>query len=848
VTAILEAREGKGENIEAKYLPPIPDKFEPHDPPTPGEKELMSDGKPITRPRRPGEEYRDERDAFKTDLPMYELHVNNNTTYPFMATPKGIATFSLNDVHGVDEPTVELHWLVAHDRGAGRSALELMMRSADKHGVTVQGYAVPLSAVAGKTMTVAQLEKFYEGFGFKTVGRRDKDGFKKIVRKPQKVIGDKGEWNEEKHERVPKGEGGGGRFGTVGIPKVWQNAKAIAALMGKKMPRPSEEMDEPEEPKLKLDPKAVDVGGDAWNKETAIRLESEYQTVRPALEEMLDGYERGVDEDMEGSHTPDKDEQPTNNAWDEPDEDEDDDVDPGEYEGIPEPSEWDLLTEDAQNQIESEYYDKALTDYIESENNSWQESGGALDQAKSEIADDPAEFVEDTLNEYMNRAEDIAGDLQKHKEGTISGWDAVRAPDGSQLFTAKNLAQAITLNYDSDGEGSGKLKIEFDDELLHGLRSDFDDPDQKSLDVGEKDYSKLLTNEMRIEISTVLKGEFDDVAESKAGELEPPDFTDQAKEYMTENWESNMGNDEKFEWGKYNTDIINEQQEQYEKEWAEFEETGKSVPGGGFAGTPAKFDPLNKTSGDDYRKTQRLARKMSLDRAAVVMSERKIEFGAGVEPDKAIARLDSELWVAWKQSSTSPQGLLLQVAVADELGGRLNTVTGRGGSVKIDRKEIIAKADREYKSTGGYEGIKAYVRAKWETTQFLLDKADLDELELYRGITLDREVYEQAVDQHEKEEGHKKVPKLNVVRNGAASTTSNADVANGWADGDTRIVLRALMPRTAAISIPAYGINVKSEQEVVVAGTAWKKWDAWIRQAPRFSDVAMRDSLEIVDG
>jgi hypothetical protein len=654
------------------------------------------------------------------------------------------------------------------------------------------------------------------------------------------------DWNEEKHQRVPKGQGGGGRFGTVGIPKVWQNAKAIAALMGKKMPRPPEEMDEPEEPKLKLDPKAIDVGGDAWNKETAIRLESEYQTVRPALEEMLDGYERGVDEDMEGSHTPDDDEQPTNNAWDEPDED--DDVDPGEYEGIPEPSEWDLLTNDAQNQIESEYYDKALSDYVDSEVNSWKESGGALDQAKSEMADDPSEFIEDTLNEYMNREEEIAGDLQKHKEGTISGWDAVRAPDGSQLFTAKNLAQAITLNYDSDGEGSGKLKIEFDDELLHGLRSDFDNPDQKSLDVGEKDYSKLLTKEMRIEISTVLKGEFEDVAQSKADELEPPDFSDQAKEYMQENWESNMDNDEKFEWGKYNTDIINEQQEQYEKEWAEFEETGKSVPGGGFAGVPAKFDPLNKTSGEDYKKTQRLARKMSLDRAAVVMSERKIEFGAGVEPDKAIARLDSELWVAWKQSSTSPQGLLLQVAVADELGGRLNTTTGRGGSVKINANEIVAQANRDYKSTGGYKGIMAYVRAKWETTQFLLDKADLDELELYRGINLDRDVYDQAVEQHVKEQGHKKVPKLQVVRNGAASTTSNADVANGWSGDETRIVLRALMPRTAAISIPAYGINVKSEQEVVVAGTAWKKWDAWIKRAPRIMDVPVTDSLEIVDG
>jgi len=160
----------------------------------------------------------------------------------------------------------------------------------------------------------------------------------------------------------------------------------------------------------------------------------------------------------------------------------------------------------------------------------------------------------------------------------------------------------------------------------------------------------------------------------------------------------------------------------------------------------------------------------------------------------------------------------------------------------------VAKANREYKSTGGYEGIRAYVRAKWETTQFLLDKADLDELELYRGINLDQDVYDQAVDQHVKEQGHKKVPNLKVVRNGAASTTSNPQVANDWSGDETRIVLRALMPRTAAISIPAYGINVKSEQEVVVAGTAWKKWDAWVKKAPRISDIPVTDSLEIIDG
>jgi hypothetical protein len=64
-------------------------------------------------------------------------------------------------------------------------------------------------------------------------------------------------------------------------------------------------------------------------------------------------------------------------------------------------------------------------------------------------------------------------------------------------------------------------------------------------------------------------------------------------------------------------------------------------------------------------------------------------------------------------------------------------------------------------------------------------------------------------------------------------------VSNNW-DGDlNRVVLRASVPRTAAVSVPAYGINVHSEREVVVAGTAWKAWDAWQGRAPTFEQVPM---------
>jgi hypothetical protein len=86
-----------------------------------------------------------------------------------------------------------------------------------------------------------------------------------------------------------------------------------------------------------------------------------------------------------------------------------------------------------------------------------------------------------------------------------------------------------------------------------------------------------------------------------------------------------------------------------------------------------------------------------------------------------------------------------------------------------------------------------------------------------------------------------KLPTLTIARNGAQSTSVDRAVCNGWGpskrDGDDRVVLRALAPRTSVISVPAYGINVQGEKEVVVAGTAWSAWDAWLHTAPDMESI-----------
>jgi hypothetical protein len=84
------------------------------------------------------------------------------------------------------------------------------------------------------------------------------------------------------------------------------------------------------------------------------------------------------------------------------------------------------------------------------------------------------------------------------------------------------------------------------------------------------------------------------------------------------------------------------------------------------------------------------------------------------------------------------------------------------------------------------------------------------------------------------------------MQNGAASFTVQPHLANSWAgagavppDSD-RVVIRARVPKEAVLSLPVFGKNLHSEQEVVVSGLPWKSWDAWYQRAPGFDDFEIK--------
>jgi hypothetical protein len=705
-----------------------------------------------------------------------------------------------------------------------------------------------------------------------------------------------------------------------------------------------------------IDPRVVDVSGDEWNKKTAERLEREYAAVRPELDALAnEGVEKGASVALGKSG----------------DDDNEDDTPIV-------PEQWDALTGSEQEEAEQHYIDSHIDSEKDYVVQSWHDDlGGALYEAKHMLAKDD-DFKSEWLSGYLS-ARDEDGDP--------------RIP-----FKADDLLGAINIEA---GDDDADPEITFDEKYL-------DKPDVLGSEnqlsfpgIEPQKGSDFLTPKMREEIIKDLIAKFNEEAKSKAGDIEPPEYlSEEANTNVHEAW-NGMDEDEQFNYAMKNVDSLSEQAA------AAADAPLKSGDLTHLA-WPAEFDPLNKTSGTDYQRTQALAKYIADRRGAQLITERvgnakwkpRDQFpgsdddynklyerpdSVGHKKDQAwtdrmmkeLQSADSRLWSGWKGSSTNAEGRLLQVASADELGGRIRdakqsvtsqlfsgeatvsdskykaklilsdtgdyylpelkaaaqkymdenkfsvdepnvskvpqlkaedvTVEGKNPftllpDVKIEKngaasttvsptvangwsgtannapeginkKESIEYANKAYAAIGGYEGVKAAIRAKWETTQYLLDKADIPIVQAYRGINMPHKLIGVS------SEGEFNPPISGLVKTSYAGEVDMTEIPVGasihtasgktitktsednpsyyeahgykagigtWkfsqavADTQSRIVLRTEVPRTAVVSIPAYGINVKSEQEVVVVGTGWKGWDAWSGRAPTFEEVPMR--------
>src|SRR5262245_8413201 len=173
------------------------------------------------------------------------------------------------------------------------------------------------------------------------------------------------------------------------------------------------------EPAERLDPEVVDVGGDKWNRTTAVRLEREYQAVKAKLTTLADNSVAHSKELLGGNTGPVG------------------------------PKTWGELSQDGKDEATKKYTDEKYKVYFEQEKEKWLGSGMALDDAKINIA---YRYNED-LKSQTHWMTDAINDYQMQ-----------RALDGKPKlpFTPKQLMALIKLKYASDKKGTGKLSLDVD--------------------------------------------------------------------------------------------------------------------------------------------------------------------------------------------------------------------------------------------------------------------------------------------------------------------------------------------------------------------------------------------------
>jgi len=244
---------------------------------------------------------------------------------------------------------------------------------------------------------------------------------------------------------------------------------------------------------------------------------------------------------------------------------------------------------------------------------------------------------------------------------------------------------------------------------------------------------------------------------------------------------------------------------------------------------------------NNYQQTRQWAQSLMSQRAAELYADRLIADGSTtVDREKLIeqerTRMDQAtrfMWRGWKGSSTSSDGRMLQLAAHDELGAHLSPKFG----LRTDAAGISAMRDDDR-----YDRYRASVRASWETTQWLAERSGTKSIVAYRGIILDNAKLDGVAHVPESTPGKQFVatalPSLRLQQNGAQSFTASPKVANSWSGvgaklgpSTTRVVIKADLPATAMLSVPAFGVNMQNEREIVAMGVPFK-WRAYLNQAP----------------
>ena len=167
------------------------------------------------------------------------------------------------------------------------------------------------------------------------------------------------------------------------------------------------------------------------------------------------------------------------------------------------------------------------------------------------------------------------------------------------------------------------------------------------------------------------------------------------------------------------------------------------------------------------------------------------------------------VWSAWKQKSSEGLGLSLQLAAARELGGHHRMT-----------EDEVAEAEAHAETYGGMDTLQAYVRAQWETTQMVMQKAGETSVSVYRGLMLPGK----AVDQTESilldKNGQSIAPPTNVEE--IQGKHSNPHVAFDYA-GEHFVVEKQRIPAASIKELGAQSWAMQGPDIHVAVQAEWMK-------------------------
>jgi hypothetical protein len=200
-------------------------------------------------------------------------------------------------------------------------------------------------------------------------------------------------------------------------------------------------------------------------------------------------------------------------------------------------SSWEELSEHQQSQIERAWMEAGRQEFIDSEIENWRENGYALQEAKT------------TLVEQFNNGEE-----QDWATHAIDGYRKSLTDAGKADVPYPNdtLIEALTLDFSSKYEnGEGDLDVTFnDDKLASPTGVDAAQPSLPGLPTVEP--HEHLTDSMRDGLTKALDKAFESEGDSKAADIEPPDYVaDNVGEMQSEYW-GQMDEQDRFKWAEQN--------------------------------------------------------------------------------------------------------------------------------------------------------------------------------------------------------------------------------------------------------------------------------------------------------